>query len=109
MRIILLILLPLLTFAQFNPERWQTVDTIYYQDQDGDENYLTISAGNTSGMFQIMPCSGILQCDTAAWAPVIRSKTYYLTIKATDASGLTVRKVAKVVLTKPRKYIVTMQ
>lgn len=107
--LILLILLPILTAAQFNPEKWQTIDTITYQDPENDENYFVITAGNTAKHFQIYPCSGILQIDTNAFNLFTRSKTYYLTIKVTDASGLYAKKVAKVVLNKPRNATVTMQ
>jgi hypothetical protein len=107
--LLILILLPMLTAAQFNPEKWQTVDTITYQDPEQDENYFTITAGNTAKHFQIYPCSGVFQIDTNAFNLFTRSKTYYITIKATDASGLFNKRVAKVVLTKPRNAIVTMQ
>jgi hypothetical protein len=95
--------------AQFNPERWKTVDTITYQDEDMDENYLVITAGNTSKLWQIYPCSGILQVDTNAFNLFVTQKTYYLTIKATDAAGKYAKRVAKIVLTKPRNSIVIMQ
>ena len=107
--IVILLLLPMFTMAQFNPEKWQSIDTITYQDPEQDENYFVITAGNTAKHFQIYPCSGVFQIDTNAFNLFTRSKTYYITIKTTDASGLFTKKVAKVVLTKPKNVTVTMQ
>lgn len=107
--IILTLLLASPALSQYNPARWQTVDTITYQDDDNDENYLIITAGNTSKLWQIYPCSGVLQVDTAAFDTFTRSRTFYLTIKATDAAGIYSKRVAKAVLTKPRNAVITMQ
>jgi len=111
MRTIIYILLTisLPTFGQFNPDRWKTLDTITYNDPENDEQYLIITAGNTSKLWQIYPCSGVLQIDTTAFGTFIRSRTFYLTIKATDAAGLSTKRVAKAVLTKPRNAVITMQ
>jgi hypothetical protein len=107
--IILILLLQKPALSQYNPARWQTVDTITYQDPENDEQYLIITAGNTSKLWQIYPCSGVLQVDTNAWNTFIRQRTFYLTIKATDAAGLSTKRVVKAVLTKPRNAVITMQ
>ena len=107
--IYILLIATLPTFGQYNQARWQSVDTITYQDEDNDENYFTITAGNTSKLWQIYPCSGILQVDTSAFGTFTRSRTFYLTIKATDAAGIYTKRVAKAVLTKPRNAVITMQ
>lgn len=107
--LVILLLTTLQTNGQYNAARWFICDTITYQDPENDENYLTITSGNTLKHWQIYPCSGILQVDTNAFNLFTYSKTYYLTITATDASGLKTKRVAKAVLKKPKQVTITMQ
>lgn len=87
--------------AQFNAAGFRDVKSIECIDEDGDEVYFTITAGNTGGYFQILPVSGMLQVDTMAYTSFIRQRTWYITVGCTDPQKNTGRSKYKIVLKKP--------
>lgn len=87
-------------FAQFDLGKYENLGTVVCTDDDGDEVYFTITAGNTDKYFQVYPCSGLLQVDTIAYTKFIRQKTWYITIGCTDPQKNTARSVYKVTLRK---------
>ena len=86
--------------AQFNAGKYETLGTAVCTDDDGDEVYFTITAGNTDKYFQILPCSGLLQVDTIAYTKFLRQKTFYITIACTDPQKYVDKDVYKITLRK---------
>ena len=99
---IILIAISTACFGQFNPAKYWNVGSIYAADPDiGDEEIVwSITAGNTSGYFVILPCSGLVRVDTAAYATFVTQKTYTLTFKVTDIEKNYVKTTRKVLLKK---------
>lgn len=100
--LLILLVLPLLSFGQFNPFKYWDCGSVYAADPDlGDEQIVwSITAGNTSGYFVILPCSGLVRVDTAAYATFVTQKTYTLTFKVTDIEKNYVKTTRKVLLKK---------
>jgi hypothetical protein len=98
--VIFLLLVSMQLAAQFNAGKYQDIHVMECTDQDGDEVYFTITAGNTDGFYQILPCSGLLQVDTLAYTKFLRQKTWTLTIACTDPRKYTDKSVYKVTLKK---------
>ena len=98
--VIFLLLVSMQLAAQFNAGRYQDIHIMECTDQDGDEVYWTITAGNTDKFYQILPCSGLLQVDTVAYTKFPRQKTWTLTIACTDPQKNTAKSVYKVTLKK---------
>lgn len=96
----LLILSPILSQAQWQFAKYQSIDTLCCDDEDGDECYFTIIAGNASGLFAITPCSGVIKVDTAAYASFVRSRTFTLTFAASDPQKNVRKRVYKIQLLK---------
>lgn len=96
-----MILFPVFAQAQYWG-KFEPVCSIHANDPDQIDNevYYTITAGNTEKMFVITPCTGIIKHDTSVYSTFTRSKTYYLTCRATDQGGLYSVKKLKIVLTK---------
>ena len=93
--------IPLLVQAQYWG-KYEHVAFIHAHDNDagGSEIYWTITAGNSDKTFVVTPCSGQIKADTNIYSTFARSKTYYLTLRATDQGGLYVVQKLKIVLTK---------
>lgn len=87
--------------AQYWP-RFIHIFSVESLDPDtlGHEHYWTITAGNTNKVFAIMPCSGDVRVDSLVYDTFITSKTFYLTIRSTDAGGLYAITKRKVTLKK---------
>jgi len=100
--IFIFLLLPLIGFAQFNPAKYFDCGSIYAYDPDlGNEEIVwSITAGNASGYFVILPCSGLVRVDTSAYETFITQKTYTLTFKITDIEKNYVKTTRKVLLKK---------
>lgn len=98
---LILLLFPLLCSAQFNAGKYWDVGFVKASDPDsGNEIVYSITAGNTSNFFVIMPCSGVLKVDTAIYKTFTIQKTSYITIKVSDVEGNFVKTVGKIVLKK---------
>jgi len=98
--VFLLLLISLQLSAQFNAGKYQDIHVMECTDQDGDEVYWTITAGNTDKFYQILPCSGLLQVDTMAYTKFLRQKTWTLTVACTDPQKNMAKSVYKVTLKK---------
>lgn len=96
------ILIGLGAFSQPYWGKYEHVAYLKYADNDilGNEAYWSITAGNSTKVFIITPCSGELKVDTNVYKTFVRSKTYYLSCRATDQGGLYGVEKLKVVLTK---------
>lgn len=99
---IILIAISTACFGQFNPAKYWNVGSIYAADPDlGDEEIVwSITSGNTSGRFVILPCSGLVRVDTLAYDSFITQKTFTLTFKVSDPEGNYVKTTRKVLLKK---------
>lgn len=91
---------PLLSFAQWQAGKYQSICVIEAQDPEGDEIYFTITAGNSTGYYQITPCTGVVQVDTLAYNAFIRQKTWTITITCYDPQKNYSKKVIKITLRK---------
>lgn len=97
----MLILLPVFVLAQFEPGKYWNVGFVQATDQDaGSELVYTITAGNTGKYFVVTPCSGIVKVDTLAYTSFTYSRTWHLTIKASDMEGNFVKTTGTVILRK---------
>jgi len=99
---VIILFVPLLSFTQTFWGKYEYVATLHAHDNDngGSELYWTITAGNADKTFIITPCSGQLKADTNIYSSFQRSKTIYLTCRATDQGGLYSVQKVKVILTK---------
>jgi hypothetical protein len=99
---VLLFLIPLISFAQFNPGKYWQCGYVNATDPDAGNKELvySITAGNTGSYFKITPCSGILKVDTAAYTTFKFQRTWYITIKSADMEGNYVKTTGKVILKK---------
>lgn len=99
--ILLLLACTMQVSAQFNPGKYWIAGFIQASDPDsGPEVVYSITAGNSSGYFIIMPCTGIIKVDTLAYTTFTYQKTWTLTIKVADAEGNFVKTTGKIVLKK---------
>lgn len=90
--------------AQFQPGKYQSIFGISALDPDsGPEVTYSISAGNTGKYFIIMPCSGIVKVDTAAYSSFTTQRTWNLKLKAADPEGNFEKKTWKVMLRKTKQ------
>lgn len=93
-------LLLILVLLQFAAGKYQTVCRFEAHDDDGDEIYWTIKSGNTGGFYQILPCSAVLQVDTAAYQSFKMQRVWTLKIAASDPARNTDVITAKITLRK---------
>lgn len=100
--LLILLVLPLLSFGQFNPFKYWDCGSVYASDPDlGDEQVVwSITAGNSAGYFIILPCTGLVRVDTMAYNAFITQKTFTLTVKVADPEGNYVKTTRKVLLKK---------
>jgi hypothetical protein len=100
--VVLLFLIPLISFAQFNPGKYWQCGFVKATDQDAGNKELvySITAGNTGSYFKITPCTGIVKVDTAAYTTFTLQRTWTLTIKSADMEGNYVKTTGKIVLKK---------
>jgi len=94
--ILILVLLPSLLYSQAEIR----VGRIQATDPEGTEVVYAITAGNTGSFFTITPCSGIIKVKPTAYDSFVLKRTWTLTIKATDETGLYTKTTRKVVLQK---------
>lgn len=90
------LLLSVLSFAQNKIP----VGRIEAWDPEGTEVTFAISAGNTGRYFTISPCGGIVRVKETAFASFRNYRTWTLTIKVIDETGLYEKTKRKVVLRK---------
>jgi hypothetical protein len=105
--LILLILVSMSSFAQFQDAKYKPLFQLQAFDPEGDECYFTITAGNSAGYFGITPCTGIVKVDTMAYETFIRQKTFNITFACTDPQKNTSKTIRKIVLKKDAQGIKT--
>jgi len=92
-------ILLLLACAKMHAQTIQ-IGRIQATDPEGTEVVYAITAGNTGSFFTITPCSGIIKVKATAYDSFVLKRTWTLTIKATDETGLYTKTTRKVVLQK---------